>query len=116
MTKSTSAKRCGQAPPTTTCCERCARVSGANRGGTVWQREISTLGEECLKSADSAATPLRRLLIRFDLPPGILESLRNDFPDVEIEQAPDAFRTRTPLGDADAVVTWALDPAEIDAA
>jgi phosphoglycerate dehydrogenase-like enzyme len=74
------------------------------------------LGEECHKSADSVATPLRRLLIRFDLPPGILESLRNDFPDVGIEQAPDAFRTRTPLGDADGVVTWALDSTEIDAA
>lgn len=69
---------------------------------------------ECLKSADSTAHPLRRLLIRFDLPPGFLDSLKAEFPTVQIEQAPDAFHNPTPLGDADAVVTWALSPTEID--
>lgn len=72
--------------------------------------------EECLKSADNVVQPLRRLLIRFDLPPGVLDSLKAEFPGVQIDQAPDAFRNPTPLGDADAVVTWALSPAEIDAA
>jgi len=74
------------------------------------------LVEECLKSADNVVQPLRRLLIRFDLPPGVLDSLKAEFPGVQIDQAPDAFRNPTPLGDADAVVTWALSPAEIDAA
>lgn len=74
------------------------------------------MGEECHKSADSEAQPLHRLLIRFDLPPGILDSLKAEFPTVQIEQAPDAFHNPTPLDDADAVVTWALSPSEIDAA
>lgn len=74
------------------------------------------MGEECLKSVDSTQRPARRLLIRFDLPPGILASLKDEFPDIQIDQAPDAFRSPTPLGDADAVVTWALSPEEIDAA
>jgi phosphoglycerate dehydrogenase-like enzyme len=55
-------------------------------------------------------------MIRFDLPPGVLESLRADFPSVEIVAAPDAFHSPTPLGDVDAVVTWALTPDEIAAA
>ena len=104
------------ARPTRTCSARCAPVSGANRGVTDWQREIATLGEECLKSEDSATEPSARLVISFDLPPGVLDGLRTDFPDVEIEQAPDAFLTPTPIGEADAVVTWALTPEEIDAA
>ena len=74
------------------------------------------MGEECLKSEDNVLRPLNRLLIRFDLPPGVLDSLRADFPGIQIDQAADAFRALTPIGDADAVVTWALDPAEIDAA
>ncbi len=74
------------------------------------------MGEECLKSEDSAKRPRARLLVRFDLPPDVLEGLRADFPDIEIEQAPDAFLYPTPIGDADAVVTWALTPEEIDAA
>ncbi|HET9661974.1 MAG TPA: D-2-hydroxyacid dehydrogenase [Thermomicrobiales bacterium] len=74
------------------------------------------MGEGCLKSADSSTRPVRRLLIRFDLPPGVFESLQNEFPEILIEQAPDAFRTPMPLGDAEAVVTWALTPEEIDAA
>ena len=74
------------------------------------------MGEECLKSEDDVTRPLNRLLIRFDLPPGVLESLQADFPGIQIEQAPDAFRALTPIGDAEAVVTWALTPAEIDAA
>ncbi len=82
----------------------------------VWQREISTLGEACLKSEDKPRRAPRRMLIRFDLPPGVLHSLKSEFPEIQIEQAPDAFRNPTPLGDADAVVTWALSPEEIDAA
>lgn len=74
------------------------------------------MGGECLKSADSTKPASHRLLIRFDLPPGFLDSLKAEFPDIEIEQAPDAFRNPTPLGDADAVVTWALSPAEIESA
>jgi phosphoglycerate dehydrogenase-like enzyme len=81
-----------------------------------WQREIATLDEECLKSAGSSERPDHRLLIRFDLPPGVLDSLKAEFPEVRFEQRPDAFRNPTPLGDADAVVTWALSPDEIDAA
>lgn len=72
--------------------------------------------EGCLKSEDDAAGASHRLLIRFDLPPGFLESLRGEFPALHIDQAPDAFRNPTPVGDADAVVTWALSPEEIDAA
>lgn len=74
------------------------------------------MGEECHKSAAKAPRPLRRLLIRFDLPPGILETLRANFPHIDIVQAPDAFTNPTPVGDADALVTWALSPDEIDAA
>ncbi len=81
-----------------------------------WQREIATLGGECRKSADSPANQSHRLLIRYDLPPGLLDSLEAEFPRIRIEQAPDAFRHPTPLGDADAVVTWDLSPDEIEAA
>lgn len=56
------------------------------------------------------------MMIRFDLPPGVLESFQHEFPSIEFIQAPDAFHTPTPLGDVDAVVTWELSPAEIDAA
>jgi D-2-hydroxyacid dehydrogenase (NADP+) len=55
-------------------------------------------------------------MIRFDLPPGVLDSFQAEFPSVEFIQAPDAFHTSTPLGDVDAAVTWALTPEEIDAA
>ncbi len=55
-------------------------------------------------------------MIRFDLPPGVLESFQSEFPGVQIDQAPDAFHNPIPLGDVDAAVTWALTPAEIDAA
>lgn len=55
-------------------------------------------------------------MIRFDLPPGVLESFQAEFPSVEFIQAPDAFHSPTPLGDVDAAVTWALAPEEIDAA
>lgn len=81
-----------------------------------WPREIAILDEGCLKSAAEHGRPLQKLLIRFDLPPGVLESLKSSFPLIEIVQAPDAFTNPTPLGDADAVVTWDLSPAEIDAA
>lgn len=74
------------------------------------------MGGECHKSADSSSPVLHRLLIRYDLPPGVLDSLKAEFPSIQIEQAPDAFFNPTPLGDADAVVTWALSPDEIDAA
>ena len=74
------------------------------------------MGEGCLKSVDSPGQPIHRLLIRFDLPPGVLDSLKAEFPEIQIEQRPDAFSDPTPLGDADAVVTWALSPEEIDAA
>jgi len=56
------------------------------------------------------------MMIRFDLPPGVLESFQAEFPSIEFIQVPDAFHAPTPLGDVDAVVTWALSPAEIDAA
>jgi phosphoglycerate dehydrogenase-like enzyme len=55
-------------------------------------------------------------MIRFDLPPGVLESFQAEFPSIEFVQAPDAFHSPTPLGDVDAAVTWALTPDEIDAA
>ena len=55
-------------------------------------------------------------MIRFDLPPGVLESFQSEFPSIEFIQAPDAFHNPIPLGDVDAAVTWALTPAEIDAA
>ncbi|MCA9860005.1 MAG: D-2-hydroxyacid dehydrogenase [Thermomicrobiales bacterium] len=74
------------------------------------------MGEECLKSADSAAAPLRRLMVRYSLPPGTLESLQAAFPDIEFIQAEDAFVQLTPLGDVDAVVTWNLAEDEIAAA
>lgn len=81
-----------------------------------WLKGIVTLVEECLKSAGNEYRELRKLLIRFDLPPGVLDELKSTFPEIEIRQAPDAFRNPTPIGDADAVVTWALTPEEIDAA
>jgi D-2-hydroxyacid dehydrogenase (NADP+) len=55
-------------------------------------------------------------MIRYDLPPGVLDSFRNEFPSIEFIQAPDAFHSSTPLGDVDAAVTWALTPEEIEAA
>jgi phosphoglycerate dehydrogenase-like enzyme len=55
-------------------------------------------------------------MIRFDLPPGVLDTFQVEFPSVEFIQAPDAFHSATPLGDADVAVTWALTPDEIDAA
>lgn len=55
-------------------------------------------------------------MIRYDLPPGVLESLQSEFTSVEFVQAPDAFSAPTPLGDVDAVVTWTLTPDEINSA
>jgi D-2-hydroxyacid dehydrogenase (NADP+) len=55
-------------------------------------------------------------MIRYDLPPGVLDSFRNEFPSIEFIHAPDAFHSSTPLGDVDAAVTWALTPEEIEAA
>src|SRR6478752_10716400 len=115
-TRSISGKQCAVVPPTTTCSARFAPEFGASRGDMDWQREIATLGEGCLKSVVSPGQPIHRLLIRFDLPPGVLDSLKSEFPDIQIEQRPDAFNNPTPLSDADAVVTWALSPEEIDAA
>lgn len=74
------------------------------------------MGEVCHKSVDRTDSPNRRILIRYDLPAGVLESLRAEFPSVEFIQAPDAFRSPTPIGDAEAVVTWALTEEEVAAA
>lgn len=74
------------------------------------------MAEACHRSADKQSGPLHRVLIRYDLPPGILDRLATTFPDIDFLQAPDAFRQPTPIGDADAVVTWALTPEEIAAA
>ena len=74
------------------------------------------MAEGCHKSAGDAAFGPHHLLIRFDLPTEFLQTLRADFPDVQIEQSPDAFLNPTPIGPADALVTWALTPQEIEAA
>lgn len=74
------------------------------------------MGEGCLKSVDSAKPRAHIMPVRHQLPPGLLDSLQAEFPDVRFEQRPDAFYEPTPLGDADAVVTWSLSPEEIDAA
>lgn len=73
---------------------------------------------ECHKSADDGphGSTSHHLLIRYDLPLGVLDGLRRDFPGLRIDQAPDAFSNPTPIGSADAVVTWALSEEEIDAA
>ena len=61
-------------------------------------------------------SPLKRILIRYDLPPGVFDTFQAEFPSIDFIQAPDAFHSPTPLGDVDAVVTWALTPEEIEAA